>query len=195
MEKPSLTSHRVRLDEFVPDRSYLRGRPRAIHAVWLLVSWLFFTTHFPWPSMLKRMILRSFGADVGDSVVIKQNVYIHVPWNLVAGSHVWIGQGCTLLNFDLITLEPGSALAHEVYLAAAGHDVTSAQMAYAHKPIVIRSGAWVATRALILAGVTIEEGCVVQAGAVVTRSTPPWTVVGGVPARPIRTRELQASST
>lgn len=189
MPKPPDT-YVIRLDNFRPDRTYLSGRPRAYHAAWLLVSWLFFSTYCPWPSCLKTRLLRLFGAKVGKGAVIKPNVYIHVPWNLRIGDHVWVGQGCVLLSFSTITLEPHSALAHEVYLAAASHDTRASDMPYVHAPIIVRSGAWVATRATVLAGVTISTGCVVQAGSVVTTDTRAWTVVGGVPARYLRERDL-----
>lgn len=182
---------RVDLSNFVADRAYLGGRPRLLHIAWLLVSWIFFTTHFPWPSTIKCKLLRLFGASIGTGVVIKQDVYVHAPWNLVIADSVWIGHGCVLLNFERITIGPNSALAHEVYLAAAGHDVTDPHMAYLHKPILIEDSVWVATRATVIAGVTLGSGCVVQAGAVVTRSIEPWTFAGGVPARATGKRTLR----
>lgn len=47
---------------------------------------------------------------------------------------------------------------------------------------------WIGYEAVILAGVTIGDGAVIGARAVVTRDVPPYTIVGGVPAKPIRTR-------
>jgi maltose O-acetyltransferase len=55
------------------------------------------------------------------------------------------------------------------------------------RPVVVEDGVWVAARATILPGVTLGRGCVVAAGALVTRDVPPHTLVGGVPARPIKT--------
>lgn len=54
------------------------------------------------------------------------------------------------------------------------------------EPIVIEDHVWIGAGAIILPGVTIGRGSVVAAGAVVNRNVPPRTVVGGVPARPIR---------
>lgn len=53
-------------------------------------------------------------------------------------------------------------------------------------PIVLGKNVWVGSHATILKGVTIGDGSVVAAGAVVTKDVPPMTVVGGVPARVIR---------
>ena len=54
--------------------------------------------------------------------------------------------------------------------------------------IVIGSDVWIGYEAVILAGVTIGDGAVIGTRAVVTRDVPPYTIVGGTPARPIRGR-------
>jgi acetyltransferase-like isoleucine patch superfamily enzyme len=55
-----------------------------------------------------------------------------------------------------------------------------------NKSIVIEDGAWIASRVIILPGVTVGKGAVVAAGAVVTKDVPPNTLVGGIPARTLR---------
>jgi len=57
-----------------------------------------------------------------------------------------------------------------------------------HGDILVGNDVWIGYEAVILAGVTIGDGAVIGARAVVTRDVPPYTVVGGVPARPIRKR-------
>ncbi|MBX2916031.1 MAG: acyltransferase [Cyclobacteriaceae bacterium] len=59
------------------------------------------------------------------------------------------------------------------------------------KPVIIGNNVWIATRATILKGVTIGEGAVVAAGAVVTKNVPAFTVVAGVPAKPIKNLKFQ----
>jgi acetyltransferase-like isoleucine patch superfamily enzyme len=54
------------------------------------------------------------------------------------------------------------------------------------KPVKIKRGAWIAAGAKILPGVTVGEGAIVTAGSVVSREVPPFTVVAGHPARPIK---------
>ena len=54
--------------------------------------------------------------------------------------------------------------------------------------IVIGNDVWIGYEAVILSGVTIGDGAIVAARSVVTRDVPPYTIVGGVPARPIRRR-------
>lgn len=59
------------------------------------------------------------------------------------------------------------------------------------KPVVIKSGVWIAPGSIILAGVTIEENSVVSAGSVVASNVAPYTVVAGNPARPVRRLESE----
>ena len=59
--------------------------------------------------------------------------------------------------------------------------------------IIIGNDVWIGYEAVILSGVTIGDGAIIAARAVVTQDVPPYTIVGGVPARPIRKRYDQAS--
>lgn len=179
----------IRLDQF--DHSKVdRGRSRFVEVLWFLVKWAFFDTALPWPYGFKRTWLRLFGAQVGKGVVIRTRVYVHFPWRLSIGDHCWVGDGTQLLSIAPITMEDHAALAHEVYLAAGGHDIRSATMAPKNEPITIKSGVWVATRAFIGPGVTIHENAVVGAGAVVTSDVEPNAIVTGNPAKAVREREI-----
>jgi acetyltransferase-like isoleucine patch superfamily enzyme len=91
-----------------------------------------------------------------------------------------------VLAFEGIEIEDDVALASEVFVTDSdNHPLGDRPMRQA--PVVIGRGAWVATRATILAGVRIGERAVVAAGAVVTSDVPADTLVAGVPARPVRT--------
>ena len=58
-------------------------------------------------------------------------------------------------------------------------------------PVVIGDDCWIGRRVMIMAGVTIGEGCVIAAGAVVTKDIPPYSVVGGIPAKVIKNRKQE----
>lgn len=92
---------------------------------------------------------------------------------IAANSEVRIGRG--------VTLGPWAHLMDGDF-----HGVQERDGAGANRPIVIEDDAWLATRAMVLKGVTIGRGAVVAAGAVVTKDVPPYTLVGGVPARVVR---------
>lgn len=68
-----------------------------------------------------------------------------------------------------------------------GHSWTN-QISFPYENVVVGNDVWIGERALIMGGVTIGNGAVVGAGAIVTRDVPPYAIVGGVPAKIIRYR-------
>ena len=95
------------------------------------------------------------------------------------------------MNLEEVVLEDHVALAHDVYLAAAGHDVSSPTMAYKNQPIVVKEGTWIDTRVLIAPAITIGPNAVVAAGVVVTKDVPESSIVGGKPAKEIGKRLIR----
>jgi putative colanic acid biosynthesis acetyltransferase WcaF len=179
----------VRNDHF-STKGFDRGRSRHIEIAWYFVKVIFFLSPWPWPNRLKRRLLILFGAKVGKSPNIRPRVSIHFPWKFSMGDYCWIGDSCEILNLEPITMEDHVALAHEVYLAAGGHDIYSRSLAYDNRPIIIKRGTWIATRAMIGPGVEIGENCVVAGGAIVMRSMPENSIIAGNPAKVIGVREL-----
>jgi putative colanic acid biosynthesis acetyltransferase WcaF len=167
-----------------------RGRSKAVEAAWYLTKMLFFLSAWPWPTALKTRLLRAFGCQVGTGLVIRPRVNIHFPWKLAIGDHCWIGEGTEIMNLESVTLEDHSTLSHDVYLAAAGHDSSSASMAYKNRPIRIGRSAWVTTRAFIGPGVTVGEGALIGAGAVVLKDVEPYSVMVGNPAAAVAVRRV-----
>jgi len=82
----------------------------------------------------------------------------------------------------------GALIGHNVVLATLNHDQNPAKRGTLHPaPITIGKNVWIGSNAVILAGVTVGDGAIIAAGAVVTKNVPPNTVVGGVPAKIIKT--------
>jgi len=132
---------------------------------------------------------------VGKGLYIRPRVNIHFPWKLSIGDYCWIGERSEILNLEEVVLEDHAALAHDVYLAAAGHDIRSPTMEYKNRPITIERGAWLATRAFVGPGVRVGAQAVVAAGAVVVSDVPQGSIVGGNPAREIGVREVRDKET
>lgn len=92
-----------------------------------------------------------------------------------------------------ITIGDGVRIAPQVMMIAANHvftdpDTPIHRQGMAAAPIVIEDDVWVAGKVMITAGVRIGRGCVIGAGAVVTKDLPPWSIAVGAPARVIKTR-------
>jgi maltose O-acetyltransferase len=62
-------------------------------------------------------------------------------------------------------------------------------------PVVIEDDVWIGARAILLPGVHIGKGAIVAAGSIVTKAVPPYTIVGGNPAKEIRKRERNDGGT
>jgi acetyltransferase-like isoleucine patch superfamily enzyme len=93
------------------------------------------------------------------------------------GSKVMLAPGVTIRGGDHNTTQVGRFMA-DVKEKRPEDDL----------PVILEDDVWIGTGATILKGVTIGRGSIVAAGAVVTRSVPPYSIVGGVPARLIRRR-------
>ncbi len=123
----------------------------------------------------------------------KNNVLYHYPVNrerLVIGRFCSIACGAKFLfNSANHTLNSLSTYPFPILFEEWPLDVEDIPRAWDNRgDIVVGNDVWIGYEAVILAGVTIGDGAVIGARAVVTRDVPPYTIVGGVPAKPIRTR-------
>ena len=159
-----------------------RGAPRWKEAVWVLVRFLFFQNALPWPSSLRCVLLRVFGAKIGRNVVIRANVNISFPWRLTIGDHVWIGEDVGILTLAPVTIESNVCISQRGYLCTGSHDFRREDFKLRVAPISVREGSWIAAACFIAPGVEIGSGAVVSAGSVVFDSVAPKTFVRGNPA-------------
>lgn len=123
----------------------------------------------------------------------RNNVLYHYPINherLVIGKFCSIACGAKFLfNSANHTQRSLSTYIFPVLFEEWGLDVERIPDAWDNKGgIVVGNDVWIGYEAAILAGVTIGDGAIIGARAVVTRDVPPYTIVGGVPAKPIRKR-------
>ena len=137
---------------------------------------------------LRRGVYRALGMKIGKKTVIFRRCELEHPDRIEVGSNTSIGW------FVLLDGRGGMKIGSNVNISSyskfitGGHDPDSPGFADFYQPIKFGDRAWICTGAIVLAGVTIGEGAVVGAGAVVTKDVPPYTIVGGVPARFIRMR-------
>ncbi len=116
---------------------------------------------------------------------------VWTPEQLTVGAHTIVGRDCLLDARGGITLGRSVNITSHSLLMTAKHTLDAPDFIDEYAPIVIHDRAWLALRSIVIGGVTIGEGAVVAAGAVVTRDVAPFTVVGGVPARPIGERSSE----
>ena len=121
------------------------------------------------------------------------NVLYHYPINrdrLVIGKYCSIACGAKFIFTSANhTLRSLSTYPFPIFFEEWGLDVKKITEAWDNKgDIVVGNDVWIGYEAVILSGVKIGDGAIVGTRAVVTRDVPPYTIVGGVPAKPIRRR-------
>lgn len=129
---------------------------------------------------VRAFLYRLIGAKLDKSVHLGYGIYLDVD------------------NAHLLTIEEGVAIASQALLLFHSRDYSQyfvgseyQKLPYVRKPIVIKKGAMVGMRSVILPGVTIGEGAIIAAGSVVTKDVAPWTMVGGSPAKFIKNIEAK----
>ena len=175
-------------------RQLLREETHGLHWRLLLAQFplAFLPPHVG--SRLRVAFLRTAGFAIGQGTLMWGAPTITGPGDLYGrltiGHHCWFNVDCFMELGDTITIGDQVAVGQQVMLLTTKHLVGSAGRragAVDTAPVHIEEGAWLSTRCTILPGVTVGAGAVVAAGAVVTKSVLPNQLVGGVPARLIRT--------
>lgn len=170
-------------------RNRIPWRNRLGRAAWGVVYWTLFRFS---PRPLhgwRRFLLRCFGAKIGPGAVVHSSVQIWAPWNLEMAAHACLAFGVDCYCVDHVYLGPRATVSQYGFLCTASHDLDDPATPLITKPIRLESNAWVFAGAFIGPGVTLGEGAVAAARAVVVKDVAPWTIVGGNPARVIRERK------
>ena len=140
------------------------------------------------PEELTRLFSELIERPVGEGFSLFPPFYTDCGTNTVIGKNVFINAGCCFQDQGGITIGDRTLIGHQVVLATLNHGLLPEQRnEFSPGAITIGSDVWIGSHATILPGVTIGDGAIVAAGAVVTHDVPPRTVVAGVPARVINT--------
>ena len=112
----------------------------------------------------------------------------------VTGTHIKIGSNTVINRQTYLDGRAGLRIgnnvniSHQALIQTLTHDPQDPLFGTLCKPVTIEDHVWIGARAIILSGVTIGEGAVIGAGAVVTKDIPPYSIAVGNPARVIKAR-------
>ncbi len=147
-----------------------------------------------WPRVQGRLLIENAGViRLGDRVRIRAT---HLPVELASllggtleiGDRTYINSGVSLCAAKLVRIGARCAIGNMTLIMDTDfHSVGDHTAAPEPRPVIIEDDVWLAARVTVLKGVTIGRGAVVAAGAVVTKDVLPNTLVGGIPAKLIRT--------
>jgi len=121
-------------------------------------------------------VIRNLGEGIiiGNNVGIAQNCFIQVRGNVKIGNNVIFGPNVSIFSENHNFANP---------------ELPVSKQGVSRKGVTVEDGVWIGTRAVILDGVTIGMNSIVAAGSIVTKDVPPYTIVGGVPAKIIKYRK------
>ena len=137
---------------------------------------------------LRKLFSELIGEKVDDSFGLFPPFYADYGQNITVGKNVFINSGCCFQDQGGIEIGNNVLIGQQVVIATLNHDLIPEKRAnMLPAPVKIGNGVWIGAHATILSGVTIGDGAVVAAGAVVTKDVHSNTVVVGVTAKIIKT--------
>ncbi len=165
------------------------------HSVWDHMKGLWFSRKFqshgilvvsgglPFPKLFN---------EGGEVVVGNCQFYSGVRMEVAKGAKLSIGKGTyinrntVIIAHKLVEIGRKCAISWDVVIMDSDMHYTTPDGIEDNRPVIIEDFVWIGCRSIILKGVRIGKGAIVAAGAIVTKDVPPYTVVGGVPARVLR---------
>ena len=155
----------------------------------VFASWLPISQRFKFAKKVRYHFAKHI-CKLGKNVNVERNAYF-TP-DLKVGDGSGLGINCEI--YGPVTIGDNVLMGPEVIIYTSGHEYSRVDIPIGQqgstevKLVTIGNDVWIGRRAMIMPGVHIGDGCVIGAGAVVTKDTPPYSVVGGVPAKVLKSR-------
>jgi putative colanic acid biosynthesis acetyltransferase WcaF len=157
---------------------------------WYLTNIFFFKNSLNIFSSSKILLLRLFGAKIGEGVLIKPSVNIKYPWKLTIGDHCWIGENVWIDNLSDVSIGRSVTISQGALLLTGSHDHTKETFDFLSSKIVLEDGAWVGAKAIVMGGVTLGTHSILGVAGVANRDLKPFVIYQGNPATPVMERVI-----
>lgn len=165
-----------------PEHEFMHGVSQEAIRVCMKINNTYHT-----PEELQVLMTELTGRPVDDGFTLFPPFNSDCGKNIHLGCDVFINAGCKFQDQGGIYLGDRVLVGQNVVLATLNHGMDPARRGDLEPaPIRVGNDVWIGANATVLPGVTVGDGAVIAAGAVVTRDVPPMTVVGGVPAKIIK---------
>lgn len=139
------------------------------------------------PAEIRAVLSQITGTKIDESTAVFTPLHINYGKHTKIGKNVFINFDCIFLDLGGITIEDNVLIAPKVSLLSEGHPASPEnRQSLVPGHIHIKKNAWIGANATILPGVTVGENAIVAAGAVVSKDVADNTVVGGIPAKFIK---------
>lgn len=151
------------------------------------VVYNFGATHIP-SHTVRQAVLKIWGAKIGKNVGIFRGTTVLGINELVIGDNTTIGFRCLLDAREGLIIGSNVVIASDVHFIAGHHLVDSNDFGFIMLPTYVEDFAWIASRSMVLEGLTIGRGAVIGACSLVRQSVEPMAIAAGLPAKPIGVR-------
>lgn len=155
---------------------------------WYVANRVFLNTCIPYPSAFKILILKLFGAKIGENIVIKPKVSIKYPWFLTIGNYSWIGESVWIDNLAQVKIGSNCCISQGALLLCGNHNYRKTSFDLMIGQIILEDGVWIGARATICPGVTCKSHSVLTAGSVATKELDAYSIYQGNPAQKVKER-------
>lgn len=139
----------------------------------------------PFDDKVRMLINELFEGKLPKSSQISTPFQIDRGHCVSIGERVFINEGLDVMAAGSITIEDDVLIGPQVTILTSNHDFNDLAI-LKNKPVLIKKKAWIGAKAVLCPGITVGEGAVVAAGAVVTKDVAPHILVGGNPAKYIK---------
>lgn len=140
---------------------------------------------------IRNTIFQVAGVKIGRGSTIHVGCRFYQTNKITIGEGTSVGDRCLLDGRAKLSIGSHTSIASQVMIFNSHHDINDEWFSPVDGPVQIGNYAFVGPRAIILPGVTIGDGAIVAAGAVVTKNVASNAIVGGIPAVPIGERKLK----
>lgn len=134
--------------------------------------------------LFRKIYMKAMGVKYGRQLYCGPDVMVRMRGGVTLGERCSLGYSTQLWNYENIIIGSDFVGAPGLTITTGGHDPVSMQDTAL--PILIGDRCWCGVNVTILAGVRIGDDVVIAAGSVVNRDVPSCTIVGGVPAKPLK---------
>lgn len=167
-----------------------RGRSSWFVLLWWLVQAVAFPISPHNFNGFRCFLLRLFGAQIGQGVLIRPTARFTYPWKVEIGDYSWIGDDVVLYSLEQIRIGCHCVISQKSYLCTGSHDIQDSAFGLKTAGISIGNGVWIATDCFIAPGVQIGANAVIGARSSVFSNIPAQQVCWGTPAHPRYLRQI-----
>lgn len=137
---------------------------------------------------IRRHFFKLIRAKIAKGAFLNRHCYIMDINRLKIGKYSHVNRQCTLDARGGLSIGNSVSISHGVMLMTGSHDINTKNFSVNYYPINIGDYVWIGCGAIVLQNINIGKGAIIAAGAVVTKDVPPFTIVGGIPAKKIGMR-------